>query len=445
MPKIRKATESDYEAIWEIWMQSHVAQWMSFPPQSKEEFITQYKRLEKASDIYVLVNEEEKVVGVRRIKFGAGHYKHIAEYCSMGIHKDYQGKGYAKLFYEEFEKIAKEAGVKRIQLTQSGGNHAAFHLADTYGFSQEALFPDWLKRSKNGGDYYLIERYVYNIIDDEVAKIANEIPLLTDKYQAVFPDLLQEKDDSIFYRREDNKFFAYFGSKLLFTADLEPDTSVIQHIGFLSIDLNPENYQIDAAAIALREIIQVIMKEQRVKKLELFTPHEEIAKLCQKLGFIIRGEKKASYLEQNEDKTEYKNELGFEYSFFNAEDAKSFVRSHVSEEGKIRDIEQAIINCQKAIESLKLEGKVDDLGANYLENLLYQIIRDKLGVDKTSSLLIKSWKPLLSSLPQEIIPNFEFLQERLKERLNHTHSLFHDNKLSTITAPDAKSPKPGND
>lgn len=393
MPSIRKATDSDYEAIWEIWMQDHIIQWMSFPPQTKEEFINHYKRLENTSNIYVLVNDEEKVVGVRRIKFGNGPYKHTAEYCSMGIHKDYLGKGYAKLFYEEFEKIAKKEGIVRIQLTQSGGNNAAFHLADTHGFSEEAVFPDWLKRSKNEGDYYLIERYIYHIIDDNVAQLANESSSLKEQYQESFPNLIEDENNSINYKREDNKFFAYYKDKLLFTVGLESDTSVIQHIGFLSIDLHPENYQIEAASIALRKILQAIMQEQRVKKLELFTPNEEIAKLCQKIGFFVRGEKKASYLEEDNGKKTYKNELGFEYSFLNVKDAKKFIKCHISNEDKINKIEEALINCQKTIKFLKKSGKCDELGANYLENPAYQMIRDEIGMNKTSSLSKKTGCP----------------------------------------------------
>jgi len=123
-PHIRKAELRDYEAIWEIWMQDHIIQWMSFPKQTKEEFISDYARMAKTSDIYVLIdkiNEEEKVVAVRRIKFGQDQYRHIAEYCSMGVGKEFQGKGYAKFLYQEFEKIARESGIKRIQLFRNSG------------------------------------------------------------------------------------------------------------------------------------------------------------------------------------------------------------------------------------------------------------------------------------------------------------------------------------
>lgn len=182
-PHIRKAEPRDYDSIRAIWMQDHIIQWMSFPRQIKEEFIAHYARMEKASDIYVVIdkiNEEEKVIAVRRIKFGKDQHQHIAEYCSMGVDQEFQGKGYAKFLYQEFEKIVREAGIKRIHLTQSGGNKAAFHLADK-NFSEEAVFPDWLKRSNNEEDYYLIEHYIYRFLDEEPAIIAPKLPTL--KYE----------------------------------------------------------------------------------------------------------------------------------------------------------------------------------------------------------------------------------------------------------------------
>ncbi|MBA2656934.1 MAG: GNAT family N-acetyltransferase [Tatlockia sp.] len=167
-PYIRKAKPQDYEALWSIWMQAHVIQWMSFSPQSQEEFKATYLRMEKSSTIYVLIDKidnEEKIVAVRRIKFGKDQYQHCAEYCSMGVDKDFQGKGYGKFLYQEFEKILREQGIKRIQLTQSGGNEAAFHLADK-NFSEEGIFPDWLERAGYEGKFYLIERYIYRLLDE---------------------------------------------------------------------------------------------------------------------------------------------------------------------------------------------------------------------------------------------------------------------------------------
>ena len=394
-PHIRKAEPRDYDSIWAIWMQDHIIQWMSFPKQTKEEFLNQYARMEKASDIYVVIdkiNEEEKIVAVRRIKFGKGQHQHIAEYCSMGVDQEYLGKGYAKFLYEEFEKIAREAGVKRIQLTQSGGNEAAFHIADK-NFSEEAIFPDWLKRSDNNGDYYLIERYIYRFLDEELALIAPKLPTL--KYEEIFPQIHNQMENrSITINRVDNQFICYFQDEPLLTVDFDPDDSVIPHIGFLSLQLHSNDNQAEAI-IGLRKILENLLEEGRVKKLELFTAERAVADLCQMTGFFVRGEKIASYYENEE----YKNELGVEYSFFNIMDAEKLIIAKVSDPIKKASLNQVLSKCSKTIENLVEENVCDALGARYLENLIYQIVRDNLGPNRIYSLSDKRWGPLLEQTP----------------------------------------------
>lgn len=408
---IRKAAPSDYEAIWSIWMQDHVIQWMSFPWQTQKEFAAHYARMEKASDIYVLidkVNEQEKVVAVRRIKFGKNHSKHTAEYCSMGVDKDCLGKGYATFFYEEFEKIARQANIKRIQLTQSGGNEAAFHIADKHSFSQEAVFPDWLERSHQEGHYYLIERYIYRFLDKELEKTASELPSL--QYKEIFPLVhdTQEHND-VTVKRQNNKFICYAQNKPILTVDVDPDDSVIKHIGFLSITLHAPYSQAQAEK-GLRNVLTQILKEGRVKKLELFTAEPETADLCKQLGFFVRGEKIASYY----DNGQYKNELGVEYSFFTITDANSLLTAKVSHKEKKETIEEALTHCSNSIKTLIDDGICDMLGARYLENLVYQMVRDELGPNNIFSLSDKRWKALLSQTPMSLHKDLLQLFNRLQ-------------------------------
>lgn len=408
-PYIRKAEPHDYDSIWSIWMQDHIIQWMSFPKQTKEEFATHYAHMEKASEIYVLIDNiegEEKVVAVRRLKVGKDQYRHIAEYCSMGVDEQYRGKGYAKILYQEFEKIAREKGIKRIQLTQSGGNEIAFHLADK-NFFEEAVFPDWLERSKNKGNYYLIERYVYRILDEDLAAKASELPTL--KYKEVFPQLIAEENESIQIERVNNQFICSFQGKTLLTVDYEPDDSVIQHIGFLSVNLHSPDHQSEATA-GLRKILLNLLEEGRVKKVELFTAEPAVAELCKNVGFFVRGEKIASHCEDEE----YKNEVGVEYSFFDIQDAKKIIIAQVSDPIKRDSINEALSLCSKTITSLVDDKTCDIFAAKYLENLIYQMVRDELGPNKVFSLSDKRWQPLLIETPESLHNDLLRLTNRLQ-------------------------------
>ncbi|KTD75111.1 GNAT family N-acetyltransferase [Legionella waltersii] len=425
-PYIRKAEPNDYDAIWNIWMQDHIIQWMSFTKQTQEEFRAHYTHMAKTSDIYVLIdkiNDEEKIVGVRRIKFGKNQHQHIAEYCSMGIDKDYQGKGYAKFFYQEFEKIVRHAGIKRIQLTQSGGNLAAFHLADK-DFSEEAVFPDWLQRHNNEGTFYLIERYICRFLDDELAKIAPKLPSLN--YEETIPPLQSVNNSAITVKQVNNQYTAYFKEKPLLTLDIEPDNSVIRHIGFISIQLHMPEQQSEATQ-ALQQILTDILQQNRVKKVELFTAEPAVAELCRKTGFFVRGETIASYYD---DKEGYKNELGMEYSFFDITDAQRLITAKMANTEKRDRVSSALLNCSETINELIKNNTCDALGARFLENLIYQMVRDGLGPNKVFSLADKRWLPLIKEAPSVLQDDLS----RLMNRLQDTGAAFFKAKVEENTS-----------
>lgn len=427
-PYIRKAGPSDYEAIWAIWMQDHIIQWMSFTKQGKEEFVDRYKHMAATSDIYVLVDkidDEEKIVGVRRLKFGKGPYQHTAEYCSMGIDKRYQGRGYAHIFYEKFAEIAQKKNIKRIQLTQSGGNERAFFIADTYSFNEEGIFPDWLMRKENGGSFYLIERYIGRIIDKELAEEAAHFPSL--RFQEMVPELNFSESKEIPLKRNDNQFIYYFKDRPLLTIDYEPDDSVIKHVGFLSIQLHDVNYP-HKAKQALSQALEQILQEQRVKKLDLFTADPKVAEICQQLGFFVRAEKMASYF----DGEKFKNEVGLEYSFFNIQDAEKLIRAKIPTENRIKTLEKSLQKLSQKIATLE---NCDPLGKAYLENIVYQMVRDELGPNKVFSLTDKKWLPLLSQTPPELHKDLLFLYNALQI----SHGLFFKQESAELLS---ELPKP---
>lgn len=330
-----------------------------------------------------------------------------------GVDQGFQGRGYAKFLYQEFEKIAREAGIKRIQLTQSGGNEAAFHIADK-NFSEEAMFPDWLKRSNNEGDYYLIERYIYRFLDEKLALIAPQLSTL--KYEEIFPQIHPKTENkAITVNRIGNQFICYFQDNPLLTVDFDPDDSVIPHIGFLSLKLHSNDNQAEAI-IGLNKILASLLEEGRVKKLELFTAEPAVAELCKKAGFFVRGEKIASHYENDE----YKNELGVEYSFFNLMDAEKLIIAKIPDSIKRASISEILSKCSKTIEGLVKEEVCDILGARYLENLIYQMVRDNLGPNRIFSLSDKRWMPLLEHTPKVL--HTDLL--RLSNRLQNSDSAF---------------------
>jgi L-amino acid N-acyltransferase YncA len=277
---IRLATDKDMKAIWEIWMQDHVIKYMSFEKMAFSEFQPLFHSMAETSQIYVLVEQEageEKVIAVRRLEFGKEECSHVVGMYSLGLHKDYLKKGYGHKFYEQLlELIKKNKSIKRVELTQSEGNEAAFHLAEKYGFEVEVIFPNWLLEK-------LYERYVALILDKEILK-----------------DIANADLDFI----PSNVIHKYTGNPVPVSYELIRGSSVLKHIGFLSIKLD-DSVDLNRAADFMQDLGEELFN-QGIKKIEVFTHESKIIKLLEILGYQYRG-KKIAALRIGE---KYFNEIG---------------------------------------------------------------------------------------------------------------------------------------
>lgn len=412
-PYIRPATDEDYPDIWRIWMQDHIIRWMSFTPMRLEDFKSIYDKLKSQSDIYVMVDSidsRERVVGVRRIKYLKDQYAHVAEFCSMGIDNKLLGHGYGKKFTEEFEKIVASKHIKRIQLTQDGGNNSAFALSDRYGYQVEAIFPDWLKRDgEQQSHHFVIERHIYKFIDTELQKRATDLSTL--KYEASLPALVQNSLENLLsVSLSKNKIVVLDQDK---TAILEfeyfPDDSVIKHIAFLdNIVLRSADTSLNEAAF--RKALSYIYENEQVKKLELFTYQSQIAALCQRLGFWVRGERLGVHQIDNN----YYNELGVEYSYFGIDDTINFIKSFNTDTTST-SLHDAVLCCKDEITKLMHAKKCDILGSRYLQNIVYQMVRDSQPEKNYVALLDKPWQNVITQCPEELQVAFHRLNKELQK------------------------------
>jgi hypothetical protein len=239
-------------------------------------------------------------------------------------------------------------------------------------------------------------------------ELAKTLPSL--KYNEVFPELKTQASES---------------RQPLFTLKHEPNETTYSHIGFLSFNHYPQEYSSEAVA-ALKLILQKIMQEARVKKVELFTCNPIVIQICQQAGFFVRGEKIASHCENGS----YQNELGLEYSFFTLEDAKKLIFSQINDANRKDTIENALLQCKNTINRLEANEVCDSLGSRYLENLIYQMVRDELGAQNSFSLTEKNWQPLLNSVPHALWLDIEDLHQRLH---NHSFRFFSKPSLLVIS------------
>ncbi len=404
--KIRLAAEADYKKISDIWTQPHVLPWMSFSEMTPEI----YAKLREKSDIYVLIECDEKgkeleILAVRRLVYGTGNRAHIASYCSMGVDQKHLGHKLGEKFYDFFLDIVRDKGIERIELTQSGGNEAAYHIANKKGFEMEFHLNGWLVRQgkEKGSIYHLEERGVCYFLNAEISKKSVNDKLVFDpSFPAVASETLgqvaQHGYNYICYDKQGHK---------IGICTLTPSPNVVGHIAFLDVHLI-ESHTTGAMADCLRQI-SVMLKQAQFKKIEIYTHEKPVTDMLQTLGFQYRGEKVAALKIEGR----YYNEAAVDLGFFNIEDAKSLLKTLEFDLSIRNDIFSTLDACKKSIEACQENKTLDDYTAIYAENLAYQMIENTFG--KYPHYRSTDWESLISGLPEPAQTNFMEFSKRISD------------------------------
>lgn len=148
--KIRKATESDYNKVWEIFSAViSSGDTYVFDPSTPK---TDLKKYWFADYMQTFVCEEdEKILGTYIIKpnqIGLGN--HIAN-CSYMVNPKEQGKGIGKKLCGHSLKIAQDSGFKGIQFNiVVSTNKAAIKLWENFGFKIIGITPNGFRHKEHG-------------------------------------------------------------------------------------------------------------------------------------------------------------------------------------------------------------------------------------------------------------------------------------------------------
>ena len=154
--KIRKATQADYDQVWEIFktVKSTGDTYVFDPNTAKEDL--QKHWFADYMDTFV-VEEQGKILGTYIIKpnqidFG----NHIAN-CSYMVSPNAQGKGVGKLLCEHSLAFGKEKGYRAIQFNiVVSTNIAAVKLWQKYGFQIIGTTPEAFRHQSLG----LVDAYI---------------------------------------------------------------------------------------------------------------------------------------------------------------------------------------------------------------------------------------------------------------------------------------------
>lgn len=368
--KLRRATEQDLEALHEIWMQDHVNPFMAFEQMPIDRFKPIFTKLFYSSHLYVL-EAGGKVVATRRVIYGKDERAHTAEFASFAVHKDYLRGGYGKQFTAELFALIKREHpeIRRIEISQETDNPAALALAKKIGFRDEGVFPDWLvrntgtrKSSQLVGERFLA--YHFNDIPLTDAKpIRPQVPNLKSPTYG-----LSNLNDKFKVEFKDNIATCRCDSKTLVTCEFDSGSLRYDHIKFLNIKPAPD-CSTDQLQQFLEELVVHASTLPNCKKLEIFTHDKKVIEALKNLGFHHRCHKVASYKEGSQ----YYDEDGFDFAFFDIQNAERFVYQLQLKTGKLKLVQQLGL-CTRAIEYAHQDYQIKDFGRLYLQNLAYQMV-----------------------------------------------------------------------
>lgn len=340
----RRATLEDLPPLHVIWMQKHVLPFMAFEEMSQEQFKPIFEHMLDKNAVYVAVQNDE-IIGVRKISY-TGHTAYLGAFA---VKEGHTNKKLGTQFYEVcLKKIAKRKEIIRVELSFENDNPIAPILAKKMGFGDPSLrLPDWLQR-KTGDEKY---RKKWLTGECFVQFLFEVQPITLPQISApLLPQL--------------NSHSMHFEGKKLPVITFTPGEKRWDHIQFCMIELLPET-DLAVAANFLRQ--ELIRKVNICKKIEITTHDEAVIRLLEKLGCYYRGELIANFKEGDH----YYNEAVFDISFFNTDDAIAHA--------DFKDYETYLVDCHAAIKKDWDANKIDSFFVNFLENLAFQMVREKVG------------------------------------------------------------------
>lgn len=154
--KVRRATRSDYDKIWEIFSRViKTGDTYVFDPDTPKSELKKYWFADYMMTF--VVESEGRVLGTYIIKpnqIGLGN--HIAN-CSYMVSPESQGKGIGKLLCEHSIRFAKLNGYKGIQFNiVVSTNKGAVGLWQKFGFKIIGITPKGFRHSQKG----LVDTYI---------------------------------------------------------------------------------------------------------------------------------------------------------------------------------------------------------------------------------------------------------------------------------------------
>jgi ribosomal protein S18 acetylase RimI-like enzyme len=147
---LRLGTDTDFDALYPIYMHPIVNPYLSFEIMDKEEFLPIFKELVNSGTLYVYENTDGQVTAtciVRRLKRRCAH---VVCLSTLATNPNFQRKGIGTMFIKELiNEVRKDEEIKRIELYVEADNETAIAFYTKLGFQVQGCLTKYFKRARD--------------------------------------------------------------------------------------------------------------------------------------------------------------------------------------------------------------------------------------------------------------------------------------------------------
>ena len=161
--KLRIGKLSDFDGLFDIYMDEKVNRFLNFEIMSKDQFQDTFNDLMKSGQLYVY-EQDNQIVATCIVMKQKRRANHVASLGTLATHPQFQGKGIGTRFMKELIGKMKSEGIKRVDLCAEADNPVALNFYKTLGFQLEGILKKYFRRPYE--KHYIDEHMLALIIEE---------------------------------------------------------------------------------------------------------------------------------------------------------------------------------------------------------------------------------------------------------------------------------------
>ena len=135
---IRKMTQQDFHFIYELYMHPAANKYLLYEPMPEAAFNPIFADLLQKQMIYVFEIDGEPTGMFKFVPY-THRSSHVAYLGGLAIHPSCSGKGLGSQMMTEIKDLARDKGIRRVELSTAVTNENAIRLYEKAGFRKEGI------------------------------------------------------------------------------------------------------------------------------------------------------------------------------------------------------------------------------------------------------------------------------------------------------------------